>query len=117
MINKAIKQRQSSIFYTLQLFYQCNYVVIAVLFFIEFHFKAVDLDIEPVIHAIFFPRVILYTFLLFLLISGSLGFRGWGVTLGFGGWGFQLMGFGKGVFNYFDPSLVRVEKLETSDFN
>ena len=44
--------------------------------------------------AIFFPRVILYNFFLFLLIYGGLGFWGWGLILGFWGWGFQLMGFG-----------------------
>ena len=42
--------------------------------------------------AIFFPRVILYNFFLFLLIYGGLGF--WGLILGFWGWGFQLMWFG-----------------------
>ena len=44
--------------------------------------------------AIFFPRVILYNFFLFLPIYGGLGFLGCGVILGFWGWGFQLMGFG-----------------------
>ena len=44
--------------------------------------------------AMFFPRVILYNFVLFLLIYGGLGFWGWGFILGFWGWGFQLMGFG-----------------------
>ena len=46
--------------------------------------------------AIFFPRVILYNFFLFLLIYGGLGFGfwDWGHILGFWGWGFQLMGFG-----------------------
>ena len=44
--------------------------------------------------AIFFSRVILYNFFLFLLIYGGLGFWGWGLILGFLGWGFQLMGFG-----------------------
>ena len=35
--------------------------------------------------AIFFPRVILYYFFLFLLVYGGLGFWGWGLRLGF--WG------------------------------
>ena len=34
--------------------------------------------------AIFFPRFILYTFFLFLLIYGGSGFWGWGLILGFG---------------------------------
>ena len=42
----------------------------------------------------FFPRFILYIFILFWLIYGGLGFWGWGLMLGFWGWGFQLMEFG-----------------------
>ena len=38
--------------------------------------------------AIFFPRVILYTLFSILLISGGLGFWGWGLGLGS-----QLLGF------------------------
>ena len=45
-------------------------------------------------HAIFFPRAILYIFFLFLLIYDGLGFWGLGLILGFWGWGFQLMRFG-----------------------
>mgnify|MGYP001802718675 CR=1 FL=1 len=39
--------------------------------------------------ATFFPRVILYTLFSILLISGGLGFWGWGLGLGS-----QLIGFG-----------------------
>ena len=58
-----------------------------------FHYST---HIPPVPDAIFFPRVILYTFFLFLLINGGLGlgFWGWSLILGFWGWGFQLMGYG-----------------------
>ena len=42
----------------------------------------------------FFPRFILYIFILFWLIYGGLGFWGLGLMFGFRGWGFQLMGFG-----------------------
>ena len=47
-------------------------------------------------HAIFFPRVILYTCFSYLLIYGGLGLGFWGLGLGLGfcGWGFQMMGFG-----------------------
>ena len=46
--------------------------------------------------AIFFPSVILYTFISYLLIWGGLGF-GVGV-LGFGVWGFGVGGLGFGVW-------------------
>ena len=46
--------------------------------------------------AVFFSRVILYNYFLFLLICGGLGFGvlGLGLSLGFWGWCFLLMGFG-----------------------
>ena len=46
--------------------------------------------------AIFFLRVIFYTFFLFLLVYGGLGIGvlGLGSWIWFLGWVFQLMGFG-----------------------
>ena len=47
--------------------------------------------------AIYFPRVIIYTFFSFLLIYGGLVVLGLGFGVfdwGFWGWSFQLMGFG-----------------------
>ena len=60
-----------------------------------FHLAGQSLRLSDVLVSLyFFPRIILNTFFLFLLIYGCLGFWGWGLVLGFWGWGFQLMGFG-----------------------
>ena len=50
----------------------------------------------PVLHAIFFPRDIFFTFFHFgsFMVVWCWSLWGSGIELGFWGWGFQLIGFG-----------------------
>ena len=68
--------------------------------------------------AIYFPRVILYTFFSFLLIYDDLGFGFWGWGLGSVFWGcsFQFMGFGAcnvGLSGFFGVGALYINKKNT----
>ena len=52
------------------------------------------MSLHAVIYAIFFPRVILYNFVLFFAHLWWFGVLEFGSYRGYLGWGFQLMGFG-----------------------
>mgnify|MGYP001804836506 CR=1 FL=1 len=57
--------------------------------------RAASHTLMPVLHAIFFPRDIFFTFFSFWFIYGGLVLELWGsgIESGFWGWGFQLIGF------------------------